>query len=382
MEEKKNLIMLPGPTNVPDRVTRAMTKPIIGHKGQEFRDLHKSILDNLRYVFQTENDVFVLTSSSTGGVYCAIGNIVSPNDKVVIPVFGVFSERMRDKIVSCGGKAVELPLEWGEVPTADQIVRMVEKEKDAKAIAIVYNETSTGVTVRDLPKIGRIAKDNNLILVVDAVSVLGGDSLPVDEWGVDICAVGSQKCLACPPGLAMVSVSERAWEVVEKTATRPYYFDLVQMRDFMAKTETPFTPALPLFYALDEALKMVREEGLEKRFKRHLTCAKAFYRALETLKLKPFPNEKVRSNTVIAVNVPAGVDDDELRKIMKEKHGVVVAGGQEKLKKLIVRIGCMGIISENETIRTIGALEDALSALGRPVKVGTGVEAARRVFHP
>jgi len=382
LEEKKTLIMLPGPTNVPDRVMQAMTKPIIGHKGQEFRDLHKSILDNLRYVFQTKSDVFVLTASSTGGVYCAIGNIVNPNDKVIIPVFGVFGERMRDKIVRCGGRAVELPLEWGEAPTADQIARIVEKEKDAKAIAIVYNETSTGATVRDLPEIGRIAKDNNLILVVDAVSVLGGDRLPVDEWGVDICAVGSQKCLACPPGLAMVSVSDQAWEVVEKTATRPYYFDLVDMRNFMAKTETPFTPALPLFYALDEALKMVREEGLEKRFKRHSTCAKAFYRALEALKLKPLPNEEVRSNTVIAVNVPAGVDDDELRKIMKEKHKVVVARGQGKLNKLIIRIGCMGIISEYETIRTIDALEDALSALGHPVKVGTGVEAARRVFHP
>jgi len=306
---------------------------------------------------------------------------VSPNDKVIIPVFGVFNERMRDKIVHCGGRAVELPLEWGEAPTADQIARIVEREKDAKDIALVYNETSTGVTARDLPKIGKIARENNLLLVVDAISVLGGDRLPVDEWGVDICVVGSQKCLACPPGLAMVSVSERAWEVIEKKAARPYYFDLVEMREFSEKNETPFTPAIPLFYALDEALKMVREEGLEKRFKRHSTCAKAFYKAVEALKLKPFPNEKVRSNTVIAVNTPAGVDNTELRKIMEEKHMVSIAGGQSKLKKLIMRIGCMGIISENETIRTLGALEDALIVLKHPVHVGTGVEAARQVFH-
>jgi len=379
--EKKSLIMVPGPTNVPDRVIRAMTKPMIDHRGSEFHALYESILDNLRYVFQTKNDVFVLTSSGTGGVYCAIANVVSPNDKVIIPVFGVFNERMRDKIVHCGGRAVELPLEWGEAPTADQIARIVEREKDAKAIALVYNETSTGVTARDLPKIGKIARENNLLLVVDAISVLGGDRLPVDEWGVDICVVGSQKCLACPPGLAMVSVSDRAWEVVEKKAARPYYFDLVEMGEFGEKNETPFTPAIPLFYALDEALKMVREEGLEKRFKRHSTCARAFYKAVETLKLKPFPNGKVRSNTVIAINTPAGVDNTELRKIMEEKHRVSVAGGQSKLKKLIIRIGCMGIISEDETIRTIGALEDALIALKHPVHVGTGVEAARRVFH-
>jgi len=379
--EKKSLMMLAGPTNVPDRVMRAMTKPIIGHRGAEFHALYGSILDNLRYVFQTKNDVFVLTCSGTGGVYCAIGNIVNPGDKVIIPVFGMFSERMKEKIVGCGGRAVELPLEWGEAPTAEQIERIVEKEKDAKAIALLYNETSTGVTVRDLPKIGRIAKENNLLLVVDAISVLGGGRLPVDEWGVDVCVAGSQKCLACPPGLAMVSVSDRAWKVVEKTVARPYYFDLVTMREFGAKNETPYTPAIPLFYALDEALKMIREEGLEKRLKRHATCARAFYRALEALKLKPFSNEKVRSNTVIAVNMPAGVDNTELRKIMREQHGVAVSGGQGKLKNAIMRIGCMGIISENETIRTIDALEKALSVLRYPVQVGTGVEAARRVFH-
>jgi len=277
---------------------------------------------------------------------------------------------------------VELPLEWGEAPTAEQITQIVDKEKDAKAIAIVYNETSTGVTVRDLSKIGKIARENSLLLVVDAISVLGGDNLPMDEWNVDICVAGSQKCLACPPGLAMVAVNDRAWEVIEKTVVRPYYFDLVKMRDYVAKNETPFTPAVPLFHALDEALKMIREEGLEKRFKRHATCAKAFYTAVEALKLEIVSNEKVRSNTIIAVRMPSGVNNTELRKIMKEQHHVSVSGGQGKLKKLIIRIGCMGIISETETIRTIAALENALNALHYSVEVGTGIEAARQVFQP
>jgi aspartate aminotransferase-like enzyme len=380
LKEKKHLLMLAGPTNVSNRVMQAMTKPIIGHRGSEFHTLHESILNNLRYVFQTKNDVFTLTSSGTGGVYCAVSNIVNPGDKVIIPVFGIFSQRMRDKVVRCGGKVVELPLEWGEAPTAEQIVQIVDKEKDAKAIAIVYNETSTGVTVRDLPKIGKIARENNLLLVVDAISVLGGDNLPMDKWNVDICVAGSQKCLACPPGLAMVAVNDRAWEVIEKTVARPYYFDLIRMRDYVAKTETPFTPAVPLFQALDEALKMIREEGLEKRFKRHATCAKAFYNAVEALKLKTVSNEKIRSNTIIAVRMPSGVNNTELRKIMKEQHHVSVAGGQGKLKKLIIRIGCMGIISETETIRTVDALENALNALHYPVQVGTGIEAARQVF--
>ncbi len=382
MEEKKHLLMLAGPTNVSERVTKAMTKPIIGHRGSEFHTLHESILNNLRYVFQTKTDVFTLTASGTGGVNCAVSNIVNPGDKVIIPVFGRFGQRIRDKIVLCGGKTVELPLEWGEAPTAEQIAQLADKEKDAKAIAIVYNETSTGVTVRDLPKIGEIARENNLLLVVDAISVLGGDNLPMDKWKVDICVTGSQKCLACPPGLAMVAVNNRAWEVIEKTVARPYYLDLVRMRDFIAKIETPFTPAVPLFYALDEALKMIREEGLEKRFKRHAICAEAFYNAVEALKLKTVSNGKVRSNTVIAVRMPSEVNNTELRKIMKEQHHVSVAGGQGELKKSIIRIGCMGIISENKTIRTIDALENALNTLHYPVQVGTGVEAARKVFHP
>jgi len=381
LKERKDLIMLPGPTNVPDRVMRAMTKPIINHRGPEFAALLKDIEENLKYAFQTKNDVYVLTSSGTGGVECAIGNIVNPSDKVIVPVFGVFSERMKEKVARRGGKAVEVPIEWEEAPTAEQIEQAVKKEKDAKAIAVVYNETSTGVTVRDLPKIGKIAKENDLIFMVDAISILGGDQLPIDEWGVDLCVTGSQKCLACPPGLALISVSPKAWEAVEKTAVRPYYFDLEQIREFAAKGATPFTPALPIFYALDEALQLIREEGLKERFRRHETCAKAFYKAIEAMKLKPYPNEKARSNTVIAINIPTGVDGEEFRKIMKERYKTVIAGGMGKLKASIFRIGCMGIISEAETLQTINALENTLMDMKYPVKMGTGIEAARKVFH-
>jgi aspartate aminotransferase-like enzyme len=235
--------------------------------------------------------------------------------------------------------------------------------------------------VRDLQKIGEIARKRDILFIVDAVSVLGGDYLPVDEWSVDVCVTGSQKCLACPPGLAMVSVSEKAWESIEKNA-RPYYFDLVQFREFSEKKEIPQTPALSLFYALDEALKMLREEGLENRIKRHAKCAKAFHAALKTLKLTPFPNGKFLSNTVIAVNVPAGVDNSKVIEIMREKYGVVIAGGMGELKKSILRIGCMGIISEAETILTVNALENALTEVNYSMKMGAGVEAAREIFRP
>jgi len=373
--------MLPGPTNVPDRVMRAMMKPIINHRGPEFAALYESIEGNLRYVFQTKNDVFVLTSSGTGGVMCAVGNVVNPGDKIITPVYGVFSERLKEKVVSFGGKPIELPIEWGDVPSTEQIVKVVEKEKDAKAIAIIYNETSTGATTRNLPEIGKIARENDMLLIVDAISILGGDHLPVDEWGVDICVTGSQKCIACPPGLAMISVSEKAWEVVKKTNVRPYYFDLPEVKEFGERGATPFTPAIPLFYALDEALKMIREEGLEKRFKRHETCARAFYKAFEALRIKHYPKERVLSNTVLAINAPSKVNVSKVREILRERYKVEVAAGMGKIKDLIFRIGCMGIISEAETLQTISAFENALNDVHHFVKIGSGVEAARRVFY-
>lgn len=379
MMEKK-LIMVPGPTNIPDRVMRAMIKPMISHRSSDFRELYDSLTENMRYLFQTEGDVYVLTVSGTGGVECMISNTISPGDKVIIPVFGLFSERMKEAILRRGGKPIEIPLMWGEAPRADQIKEAVENEKDAKAIVIVYNETSTGVTVRDLPEIGRIAEENNLLLLVDAVSILGGDELPVDEWGVDLCVTASQKCLACPPGLALFSVSEKAWEIIEKTQ-RPFYFDMVMMRSFSQKNETPFTPAIPLLYALDEALKIIREEGLNNRFRRHRICSEAFYDAIEAMDLKPFPEETARSRTVIAFKKPEGINGEILRKIMDEKYGVVIAGGAGRLRENTLRIGCMGTVSEMETLLTVNALENALIELGYSIKDGSGIEAARRRLH-
>jgi len=380
MPQEKQLIMLPGPTNVPQRVTQAMTKPIINHRGPEFNALYDNITQNLKHVFQTKQDVFVLTSSGTGAVECAVSNIVNPGDKVIVPVFGVFSERLKEKITRHGGKPVEVQVKWSQAPTTEQIEEAVKKEKDAKAVAVVYNETSTGATVRDLPSIGEIVEDNNLLLLVDAISILGGDNLPTDKWNIDICVSGSQKCLACPPGLALISVSEKAWKTIEKTTFRPYYFDLVLAREHAARKETPFTPALPLFYALDEALKMIREDGLEARFKRHAKCAEAFYAALEALNLQPYPILEVRSNTVIALNVPSGVDGAKVRQVMKTRYKVEIAGGMGKIRDLIFRIGCMGIISEAETLATVRALENALNDLNYKLKIGAGVEAARQVF--
>lgn len=374
MNEK--LIMVPGPTNVPERVMRAMTKPMISHRSSEFRRLYESIAENMRYLFQTEGDIYVLTASGTGGVECVVGNVVNPGDKIIVPVFGLFSERLKEAIVRRGGRPIITQTRWGAAPKADEIKKVVESEEDVKAIAIVYNETSTGVTVRDLPEIGRIADENDMLLIVDAVSILGGDDLPVDKWNIDICVSASQKCLACPPGLALFSISEKAWETIE-TVQRPFYFDIKTMRRFGERGETPFTPAIPLFYALDEALKMIREEGLKRRFSRHRICSEAFYEAIEALGLKIFPEEPVRSHTVITFRKPEKIDGVTLRSRMNKDYGVVISGGAGRIRDETLRIGCMGIISERETIITVNALENVLKDLGYATE-NSGVETARR----
>jgi len=382
MEKERKLIMLPGPTNVPNRVMLAMMKPIINHRGPEFSVLLDSISEGLKYVFETKEDVYALTSSGTGAVECAISNVISPGDKVIVPVFGYFSERVKEKVVRHGGEVIEVPVEWGKAPTAEQIENAIKKAGKIKLIAVVHNETSTGATVRDLPKMAEIARENDALLMADSISILGGDHLPVDRWGIDLCVTGSQKCLASPPGLALISVGKQAWKAIEKKSVKPpYYFDLSSIRDHWQKKETPFTPAISLYYALDESLKMIREEGLEKRFQRHATCAKAFYAAFEALGLKPFPPQNVRSNTVIAITVPSGIDPNKVREIMKERYKVVITGGLGKVRQMIFRIGCMGIVSEAEVLATVNALENALADVKYPVKLGAGTAAARQVFH-
>ncbi|MEM3672899.1 MAG: alanine--glyoxylate aminotransferase family protein [Candidatus Bathyarchaeia archaeon] len=377
----KELIMLPGPTNVPERVLYAMIQPMINHRGAEFHRIYSEIEDNLKYVFQTENDVFVLSSSGTGGVECVVSNLVNRGEKVIVPVFGVFSKRLAEAVRRRGGIPVEVNLPLGTAPKSHHIKEVTEREADAKAVFIVYNETSTGVVVRELPEIAKIAKEKNMLIAVDAVSALGGDKLPVDEWGIDVCMAGSQKCLACPPGLSVISVKQSAWEKIEKTEDKPFYFDLTLMREYSAKKETPFTPAIPLFYALNEALKMMREEGLERSIERHKRCAEAFYSAMESYGITIYPKEKeTRSNTVIAVNTPEKVDESLIRRIMQDKYKVVIGGGMDKLKGKIFRIGNMGKVTLAEVVITLSAFGNALKDVGCHVNIEAGLEAAIKAF--
>lgn len=371
------LIMLPGPTNVPPRVYAAMCKPMINHRGAEFHDLYPRLLENGKNVFQTEGDLFVLTSSGTGGVECLASNILLPGEKILVPVGGTFGERLADAFKIYGANVIDLKVETGSTPTTEQVREALQKEKNVKAVAVIYNETSTGTTVRDLPEIGKVAKENGALFIVDAISVLGGDDLPVDKWGVDVCVTASQKCLATPPGLALVSVSKDAWRMIERSKPRTEYFDLIKYRKFRdEKKETPFTPAINLFFALDEALQMILETGVETWIGRHKKAARAYYSAFKGMGLSFFADERSRSNVVLAINMPSKISAKDLREKLRKKYGVVVAGGFGNLKDTIFRIGNMGIISPKDVITTISAVEGSLHELGYHGTIGEGLRAA------
>src|SRR3954468_4212637 len=283
------LVMLPGPTNVPNRVMNAMLAPIINHRSEDFRSLYKSIIEKTQKLFQTESDIVLLSSSGTGAVESSVVNLIKKGDKAVIPVNGEFSTRLADLIDSWGGQAIRIQSPFGENPPYEKFEEVLDEHKDVKAIYAVYNETSTGTTIRYMDKLGELAARKGVYFIADAVSILGGDELPVDKCNIDICVTASQKALAAPPGVAPISISDKAKKYLKSNPPPTQYFNLARyFKYFEENFETPFTPALPLFFAFNEALDIVLEEGLESRIKRHATCADAFYSSLGAIGFKPF----------------------------------------------------------------------------------------------
>lgn len=379
----RKLIMLPGPTNVRERVLHSMIKPVVNHRGDEFHGLYEGLMEKCRRVFMTRGEIVILTASGTGGVEAAALNVVRSGDKVVVPVFGEFCSRVVEHVRRAGGEAIEVRAPMGKAPKPDDVISVVEETRDLKALFVVYNETSPGVTYRWLKEVSRAAKKNGAYVVVDAISILGGDELRQDEWGIDMVVAGSQKCLALPPGLAILSVSEELREYIERDPPRTtVYFDLTKYFTFNKRLETPFTPALPLFYALDEALELILEEGVENRVRRHKVTAEAFYSSLEAAGLEPFVDREVRSNTVIAVSYPDGVDDVAFRKRLEKEHGVVVAGGFGELRGRIFRIGNMGETNGRYVLSTVTAILSVMLRMGVKVGVSEALELAYKKLEP
>lgn len=359
--DKQKLIMLPGPTNVSERVMRAMLGPIINHRGDTFRELYKGMLEKTRQLFQTEGQVVILSSSGTGGVEAAVWNLIRPGDVAIVPVFGEFSSRLAETIELAGGEAVRVSSEFGRVPTLDQLKEAMEKQDRFKAMFLVHNETSTGVAVPYVQEATRLARDLGAFAVVDSISGLGGYAIPVDRWGVDVCITGSQKCIAAPPGMALLSVSDRVVEFLRGSPPKTRYFEIPRYLEYGARGETPFTPALPLCYALDEALSELLEEGLAKRVERHDRMSDLLYDGLARLGPKAVAEKSVRSKTVVASYYPPGVDDSKFRKSLAQDKGVVIAGGFGPFKGKVFRVGCMGQINEGLVQTTLKAIGETMA---------------------
>jgi aspartate aminotransferase-like enzyme len=363
VDNRQKLIMLPGPTNVSERVMRAMQGPIINHRGDAFRELSKGVLDKTRHLFQTDGDVVVFSSSGTGGVEAAIVNLIRPGDVALVPVFGEFSSRLAETVEMAGGEAVRVASDFGKVPSLEQLKESMERLGSFNALFLVHNETSTGVAAPYVEEATKLARDHGAFVVIDAISSLGGYAIPVDRWGVDVCITGSQKCIAAPPGLALLSVSKKVVEFLKKSPPKTRYFDIPRYLEYGERGETPFTPALPLYYALDEALNELLEEGLAKRVERHDNMSDLLYDGLASLDLKPVAEKSVRSKTVIASYYPQGVDDSKFRKSLAEDKGVVIAGGFGPYAGKVFRVGCMGNINKDLVGTTLKAIGETMPSL-------------------
>ena len=367
--------MLPGPTNVPNRVINAMLTPMINHRSDDFRKLYKDIVNKTQTVFETENDIVVLTTSGTGAVETSVLNLIKKDDVVIIPVNGEFSTRLADLIDNYGGKTIRINSPYGQNPPIEKIEEAFEKNSNIKALYVVYNETSTGTTLRNLSKLGDLCKAHGAFFVVDAVSILGGDELPVDKWNVDVCFTATQKALAAPPGIAPISVSKEAKKYMIENPPPSQYLNLKRyFKYYNDSFETPFTPAVSLFYAYQEALNIIIEEGMQNRISRHRKCANALYSGLEALGFTPFADADSRSNVVIAVNYLPGIDDKKFRELLSTKFKVLLAGGFGELKGKVFRVGCMGEVSSYHVMRTLSAISSSMSILGvQPIKDGLSV---------
>ncbi len=357
--------MLPGPTNVPERVTRAMFTHIINHRSPDFVELYTEVIEKTQQVFQTKNDVVALSSSGTGAVEASVVNLIKKGDKVIIPVNGEFSSRLSQMLEWQGANVIKLETTPGTNATLEQVKEAFDNNKDVKAFYVVHNETSTGTQVKYLDKISELTSRNDSYYVVDSISLLGGVELPVDKWNIDVCMAGSQKALAAPPGISPISVSPRAKKYMIENPPPTMYFNLARYFKYYEESKhTPFTPALPLLYAFREALRMILEEGMDARIKRHKICSDALYSGLSAIGLTPFAKEEDRSITIIALNYLDGLDDNTFRNTLAKKFRVLVAGGFGNLKGKVFRVGCMGEVHRYHVMRTISAIASTLDMMG------------------
>jgi aspartate aminotransferase-like enzyme len=380
--DDKLMLMIPGPTPVPEQVLRALAKHPIGHRSGDFAKIMAEVTEGLKWLHQTQNDVLILASSGTGAMEAGIINFLSPGDRVLVGCNGKFSERWAQVCDVYGLATERINAEWGKPLDPEQFRAALDADtnKQIKAVIVTHSETSTGV-LNDLETINRHVKAHGQALImVDAVTSLGATSVPIDAWGLDIVASGSQKGFMLPPGLGFVAVSPKAWEAYTTAKLPRFYLDLGKYRKEAAKNSHPFTPPVNMFFGMQVALKMMQTEGLDNIFARHQRHMNATRAAVKALNLPLFAADHASSPAITAV-APVSVDAEQIRSILRKRFDIAMAGGQDQLKGKIFRIGHLGFVSDRDILTAISALEAALQELNyEGASVGAGVAAAAKVL--
>ncbi len=370
----KSYLMAPGPVTVDPEVLAEMSRPVIHHRSPEFSAILTEVREGLKYLYQTRNDVLILASSGTGGMEASVVNLLSPGDKAIVVRGGKFGERWSELCNAYKVEAINLEVTWGEAVDPQEVKKALDDNPDVKAVFVQAHETSTGVKhpVREL---GIMLKERpNTVLVVDAISALGVYELKTDDWGLDVVVTGSQKALSLPPGLAFVSVSEKAWKFAQEARLPRYYFDFLRERKAIARQTTAFTPAVSLIIGLREVLNKIIKTGLPALYAHHRRLSEATKAGITAMGLELF--SKAPSESVTAVKAPEGIDAQDVVKLLREEYGITIAGGQAQARGKIFRISHMGYLDEWDMLIALAALERVLNRLGYPVEPGKGVAAA------
>ncbi|GAC1323452.1 MAG: serine-pyruvate aminotransferase [Thermoleophilaceae bacterium] len=376
----KQYLMTAGPTPLPPRVSQVMVEPILYHRAPAFIEVYARSLERLKRVFQTDNDVLTFASSGSGALESAVANLLRPGQRALVASCGKFGERWLELCEAYGIEAHHYDAGWGRKVDPGELERRLS-EAGAEVVFTTLSETSTGV-VNDIRTLTEVVHAAGALIAVDAVSGLGAVPIPQDEWGVDVVVAGSQKALMAPPGLGFASAGERALERARQAPGGRFYFDWEKTLKGQRKDppDSPFTPAVTTFMALDVALELIEAEGLEHVFERHRLLGRASRAAVKALGLELFGPEDDGANVVTAIRIPEGVDGAKVPKTMRDRYGVTIAGGQNQLKGKIARIAHTGYFGAFDILTTVAALELTLSELGHRTELGAGVGAAQAVF--
>jgi serine---pyruvate transaminase len=379
----KDYLMTAGPTPLPPAVSQVMAEPMLYHRAPAFVEVYARCLERIKQVFQTENDVLAFAASGSGAMESAVANLVRPGEPALAVSCGKFGERWADLCDAYGARTTHHQVEWGTKVEPAELDRILsEAEEKIPVVFTTYSETSTGV-VNDIQALAEVAHKHGALIAIDAVSALGAIPVNQDAWNIDVVVTGSQKALMCPPGLAFAGVNEAALARAAESPGRRHYFDwgLTVKGQRKDPPDSPFTPAVGLFMALDVALDLILEkEGLDAVFERHALLGRATRDAAKALDLELFGPEDERANVVTAIKLPEGIDGGQVPKIMRDKYRITVAGGQSQLKGKIVRIAHCGYFGAFDILTAVSALEMVLTELGHEVELGAGVAAAQRIF--